>query len=34
MLKNEYLDAKIGVDAAENEPSEMVLPSPARASVY
>ena len=25
MLKNAYLDAKIGVDTAENEPSKVVL---------
>ena len=34
MLKNVYLDAKIGVDTAENAPSEMVLLIPAGASVY
>ena len=28
MLQNAYLDAKIGVDPAENEPSEMVILSP------
>ena len=27
-LQNAYLDAKIGVDPAENEPSEMVILSP------
>ena len=25
MLQNAYLDAKIGVDSAENEPSEVVI---------
>ena len=25
MLKNEYLDAKIGVDPAENEPSKVAI---------
>ena len=28
MLQNAYLDATIGVDPAENEPSEMVIFSP------
>ena len=28
MLQNAYLDAKIGVDPAENETSEMVILSP------
>ena len=27
MLQNEYLDAKIGVDTAENEPSKDLYPS-------
>ena len=31
MLQNEYLDAKIGVDTAENEPSKDLYPSRVRA---